>query len=104
MEMVLASATVPKESAEGKRLAEGRDQALADTRIGQPVRALRKRNEIKLDSRAMKVVGEPSTGNLYTRFDEGRGGQARKGLSPRLLYSKRACPALQTDQLFPRFP
>jgi hypothetical protein len=29
----------------------------------------------------MNVAGEPSTGNLYTRFDEGRGGQAY-GLVP----------------------
>ena len=29
----------------------------------------------------MNVAGEPSTGNLYTRFDEGRGGQAY-GLAP----------------------
>ncbi|MFT5192962.1 MAG: hypothetical protein ACI9DF_004444, partial [Verrucomicrobiales bacterium] len=35
----------------------------------------------EIDSRAMNVAGEPSTGNLYTRFDEGRGGQAY-GLVP----------------------
>ena len=29
-----------------------------------------------LDSQTVKFAGEPSTGNLYTRFDEGRGGLA----------------------------
>lgn len=29
-----------------------------------------------LDSLTVKFAGEPSTGNLYTRFDEGRGGLA----------------------------
>ena len=35
----------------------------------------------KLESPALKFAGEPSTGNLYTRFDEGRGGLAF-GLAP----------------------
>ena len=35
----------------------------------------------KLERPALKFAGEPSTGNLYTRFDEGRGGLAF-GLAP----------------------
>ena len=34
------------------------------------------RNEPDFDSLTVKFAGESSTGNLYTRFDEGRGGLA----------------------------
>ncbi len=34
------------------------------------------RRRITFDSQTVKFAGEPSTGNLYTRFDEGRGGLA----------------------------
>ena len=34
------------------------------------------RRRITFDSQTVKSAGEPSTGNLYTRFDEGRGGLA----------------------------
>ena len=34
------------------------------------------RNDPDLDSPTVKFAGEPSTENLYTRFDEGRGGLA----------------------------
>ncbi len=34
------------------------------------------RRRITFDSQTVKVAREPSTGNLYTRFDEGRGGLA----------------------------
>ena len=34
------------------------------------------RRRTTFDSQTVKFAGEPSTGNLYTRFDEGRGGLA----------------------------
>ena len=40
-----------------------------------------------LDSPTVKLAGEPSTGNLYTRFDEGRGGLVyRRAPSSTLLF------------------
>ena len=47
------------------------------------------RNDPDLDSLTVKFAGEPSTGNLYTRFDEGRGGLA-EWAGP-LVYSIALC-------------
>ena len=56
------------------------------------------------DSPTVKFAGEPSTGNLYTRFDEGRGGLAPKST---LLSSVVGLPAckwirLRRNRISPR--
>ncbi|MFT4637875.1 MAG: hypothetical protein ACI8T1_001190 [Verrucomicrobiales bacterium] len=53
----------------------GNDMETIWKRYGNDMETIWKRYGNDIDGRAMNVAGELSTGNLYTWFDEGRGGQ-----------------------------